>query len=379
MLTDNSFQNISDPVAPIAESFISRLFRLIKGVAREVVKDPEAMINIQRIIQDVRDEHEEYMVEATDWVDESLPVAYMRGLKETDGTIRKLDVDAEATAPIASRQLIGSGGGGGAIAPTASEILRNYPRHHTMYSVFQEAAYNDFARTQFPVVRDVQGKVREIIIQASEAQYQEANVFTRRQMSQDLMNRFADRNITGIVYSDGRRVNIDAYSEMVARSQTGNAARQASMNRQQQYGYDLVRISTHFPCSDLCVDEQGKVYSISGSSDQYPPLEDAISNGLYHSNCKHFQNPYFPGISPKQEVRQQELGKRENRQRFELTQQQRYNERNIRKWKRRESAALTDDAREKARGKVSDWQARQRELVDDNSFLRRKYQRESIN
>lgn len=379
MLTDNSFQNLSDPVPAIAESAIGRLFSLIKRVARQVIRDPEAVINMQQVIRDVRGEHEEYVSEATEWVDESLPVAYVRGLKETDGTIRRLDIDASPTAPIVrGTQLAGSGGQGGDIAAKAKDILSDYPQHHTMYSVFQDAAYEKFSQTRLPVVRDVEDKVREIIVKASESDYQEANMFTRRQMTQNLMNEFADNNITGIIYNNGNKWNLDAYSEMVARSQTGNAARQASMNRQQQYGYDLVRISTHFPCSDLCIDEQGNVYSISGTSEQYPPLDQAIANGLYHANCKHYQNPYFPGISPKQDIRQEELDKKENRKRFELTQEQRYNERNIRKWKRRESAALTDDAREKARNKVRDWQARQRNLIENNSHLRRKYSREQI-
>lgn len=373
MLTDNSFENLSNSVVDIAESFTIQVLKRIAKIAERIAVDPNVIININRIISEIEVDHERFLKQSKSWVDETLSVAYLRGLKESESQIKKLSPDLVASSLVFAGQ-------GGIISPKAAKILSNYPQHHTMYSVFQDAAYNDFAKTRIPVVRDTRGKIRELIIQSSEANYTGADEFTRRQLSQDLINRFADNNITGITYQNGRTVNLDSYAEMVARSQTGNAAREASMRRQEEYGLDLVRISVHYPCSDLCEPYQGHVYSISGTSEQYPSLDSTNPGSeLFHGNCKHFQNPFIPGVSGKQEIRQEQLGKRENRRRYELEQSQRYNERQIKKWKRREATALTDKEAEKSSKKVQDWQARNRELVKENGFLRRKYYRESIN
>jgi hypothetical protein len=59
--------------------------------------------------------------------------------------------------------------------------------------------------------------------------------------------------------------------------------------------------------------------------------------------------------------------------------QQRYNERQIRKWKRVRDCSLTEEARGRADGKVKAWQAKQRELLKAHpDELRRDYPREQL-
>ncbi|NIT58768.1 MAG: minor capsid protein, partial [Aliifodinibius sp.] len=78
--------------------------------------------------------------------------------------------------------------------------------------------------------------------------------------------------------------------------------------------HDLVRMSTHFPTSDLCVDWQGGVYSQSGQSDNYPSLQTAIEGGAFHVNCKHSLGGYFPGTSP---AKPKQIDKRKNAEMYE--------------------------------------------------------------
>lgn len=58
-------------------------------------------------------------------------------------------------------------------------------------------------------------------------------------------------------------------------------------------------------------------------------------------------------------------------------QQQRYIERQIRKWKRREAAALDDVAKAQAKGKVREWQHRMRNFIDETD-RKRLYYREQV-
>lgn len=373
LLTDNSFQRLSDPIVDQSHGLGISLLDILKEVAQQLVKNPDGTINKERVRREVEGQWENYNEDAQEWVNESVSEAYLRGIQKANGSAPSGRDPNRGFSP--APMLADAGSGGGDIAAKAGKILEKYPKHHTIYTAFQEAAYRKFDNTKLPVVRDVQGNVRDLIVQASEASYRDADGFTRRQFSQQLMSTFANNGIDGIRYSDGRTMKIDTYSEMVARSQTGNAARQASMSRLQEYGMDLVQISQHFPCSTICQPWQARVYSISGTDSKYPPLQQAIDGGLYHSNCRHYQAGYVPGVS---ELPDEELTVRKNRKQYELTQQQRYQERQIRKWKRRKTSALTDDELQKAQRKIREWQAKNRELVDGNDFLRRKYHREQV-
>jgi hypothetical protein len=169
-------------------------------------------------------------------------------------------------------------------------------------------------------------------------------------------------------------VNLDSYAEVVARSQTGNASRQAHINRLQEYGLDLVQITVHFPCSPLCEPYQGRVFSISGNDPRYPSLQSAIDGGLYHPNCKHGQANFSGEVFTDRDA----LTPTQNAEQYEEQLKQRYNERQIKAWKRREVSAIEEKEVQKAKAKVREWQKRQRELLDSSPYLRRNYAREQI-
>lgn len=372
MLTENSFERLSDDIIEVAENVTLSILERLQRIARLLVENPESNINREAIRREVEQLWEQYFTQAQQWTDESLPQAYLMGIERANGETP----DTEAPFGFNPQPIIaGISAGGGTISGNAAEFLKDYPKHHTMYTAFQDAAYSEFQKTRLPVVRDVRGKLRDLIVMASEDAYKDAGGFTRRKITQRLMNKFADDNITGVRYRDGRTMKLDTYSEMVARSQTGNAARQASLNRQQEYGIDLIQISQHYPTSDLCYPYQGRVFSVSGTSSKYPPFSEALDGGLYHPNCKHFQSGYIEGTSI---LPDEELKKSKNREQYKIEQKQRYNERQIRYWKRREAVAITEDERKRARQIVSKWQAENRQLVDNHSYLRRKYHRESI-
>ena len=65
----------------------------------------------------------------------------------------------------------------------------------------------------------------------------------------------------------------------------GEAMTAGTLNTGVQVGADLVQVSAHMhPQIDPCTPHQGKVYSISGTSDVFPKLTERPP---YHPNCKH--------------------------------------------------------------------------------------------
>ena len=98
-------------------------------------------------------------------------------------------------------------------------------------------------------------------------------------------------------------------------------------------------------------------------------------NGIVVHNCKHRDTAYTPG-DPTPTVPQ--ASEEENARQYEASQRQRQIERNIRKWKKRESVALDDSEARSAKSKVRQWQAEQRAHVNSHSYLTRLPHREQI-
>jgi hypothetical protein len=56
------------------------------------------------------------------------------------------------------------------------------------------------------------------------------------------------------------------------------------------YGTDLVQVSSHNTTTKICMPYEGKVYSISGKDKRFPPL---MNTPPYHPNCLHLIFPTF--------------------------------------------------------------------------------------
>lgn len=152
---------------------------------------------------------------------------------------------------------------------------------------------------------------------------------------------------------------------------------------------DLVEVTAHSGARPDHAKWQGKIFSRSGTSKKYPDFRRetgyGTGAGLGGWNCRHSFYPYFEG-SPRTYTAK-ELKKLEARDyayngqkltEYEATQTQRRIERNIRRWKREQAAmraaGLPDD---EAAAKVKEWQARQRDFIDQTG-LKRQYDRERI-
>lgn len=220
----------------------------------------------------------------------------------------------------------------------------------------------------FQILRSVTDQYRTII--AETVHGVSTGVATRREASQAALNRFANRGVTGFVDRGGRRWNLQSYTEMAIRSASGQAALQGATDRLQENDRDLVVISDHAESCPLCRPWQGRVCSLSGTNRLFPPLSAATADGLFHPNCAHSLGAYIHGLTERSKPL-------DDPEQYEDRQQQRYFERGIRKWKRRESASMTPGAEQFAHTKTREWQGRMRDFIDTTD-RRRKYEREQI-
>ena len=114
------------------------------------------------------------------------------------------------------------------------------------------------------------------------------------------------------------------------------------------------------------------------SPEKYPRLSEAIAGGLYHPNCKDIHTTYFEGVTtPPKPMTDAE--KKEAARVYNLEQQQRYNERQIRKYKRLSNGSVDPENQHRYQKKLEEWQAEQKRFVKSNGdVLKRRYENEAI-
>lgn len=193
---------------------------------------------------------------------------------------------------------------------------------------------------------------------------------------------FLAQGIRNIRYKDGRCVNIASYAEMALRTANLRANIQGEAAKRDEWGICTVKLSAHGSACPKCIPWQGKVYydDVYGSvpvpkDGKYPLLSTAIAGGALHPNCKNGVHTWFEGINqPPKEMTQEEID--EANRRYDLEQQQRYCERNVRKYKRLKLGAIDPENAAKYAAQEQAWRKRLNDLVKENpDVLRMDYRR----
>ena len=193
---------------------------------------------------------------------------------------------------------------------------------------------------------------------------------------------FLAQGIRNIRYKDGRYVNIASYAEMALRTANLRANIQGEAAKRDEWGICTVKLSAHGSACPKCIPWQGKVYydDVYGSvpvpkDGKYPLLSTAIAGGALHPNCKNGVHTWFEGINqPPREMTQEEID--EANRRYDLEQQQRYCERNVRKYKRLKLGAIDPENAAKYAAQEQAWRKRLNGLVKENpDVLRIDYRR----
>lgn len=186
---------------------------------------------------------------------------------------------------------------------------------------------------------------------------------------------WAEKGIPALIDKAGKQWSTEAYVNMVTRTMSNSVANDIQFARMEEYGVDLVEISSHLGARPLCAPYQGNIYSKSGKDEKYPPLSSTSYGeiaGIRGVNCGHVFYPFIEGVSIQ---RSDKFGKEENDTAYKQSQQQRYLERQIRHAKRELNmmSAMSDNVGiEMAKQKVRDKQANMRTFIDDTGRTRRR-------
>lgn len=201
--------------------------------------------------------------------------------------------------------------------------------------------------------------------------------YTNRQALAISLREFADEGITGFTDRAGRRWNLSSYAEMALLTSIERASREGYMDMMRMYGYDLAVISSHVGACPICAAWENVIISISGSDSRYPSLDDAEAAGVFHPRCMHDYYTYHESIDDGT-TRDRPRPIEEPAEEYTARSEQRYMERQVRKYKNRMAVAADYVEEREAYNKVKYWQSRIRaHLVQhEKKVLPRKYWRE---
>lgn len=188
-----------------------------------------------------------------------------------------------------------------------------------------------------------------------------------RQSTLDILNKFTGSAIVGIdsrqtavrkavkeminkgipafVDKRGREWSPEAYINMDIRTTVSNTAHKAQFNRMEDYGINLIMVSSHSGARPKCAKDQGKIFDknnksgyttdLHGKKIKYYSFKSSSygePDGLLGINCGHQIYPFVPGLNIQRYLPTQDFN--ENDRLYKESQEQRALERDIRKYKR---------------------------------------------
>ena len=243
--------------------------------------------------------------------------------------------------------------------------------------------------THQQVIRSVDDVYRRIVTQAAQASM--VSGMTGDQAVASAMRKFANAGIHAFTDAAGRRWSMDSYIDMAVRTTRNQARQEAHIRGYEETGVELVRVSWHYASAPQCFPYQNELLAISGSAGPRTlvdpatgesvtvtvkdTLRGAIAHGFRHPNCRHRTSAYQAG-DPVPTM--PNLSEEQNQLDYDTSQRQRAMERTLRKWKRREAAALTPQDRQQAKAKIWEWKNNIKAHVDAHPHQTRDKFRESI-
>lgn len=205
---------------------------------------------------------------------------------------------------------------------------------------------------------------------------------SRQQALRKCIQEFNEKGIPAFVDRRGREWTPEAYVNMSMRSTSSRMAAEIQFARADDYGIDLVEVSSHSGARPKCARDQGKIFDRANKSDKYPHWNTSSygePDGLLGINCGHHIFPYIEGVSIRRYFPTEDMDA--NDKLYKETQIQRALERDVRKQKREcmlYDEIGDDDSFKDAAVKLKAKEAKLKDFIDGNKELHRRRDREQV-
>lgn len=279
----------ADPAIELARLYRDAMLDLKQRAVQRLVKDRRILTAEARrarlLEREIADILRDLDAASAEWIAQNIPGAYMQGIRETNRELSALgaaDLSGIAVSP--------------AIHQHAVQVLVD-----DMQDVLADAS-NQIVKNGRRVLRRMQVEreldrqiTRELALGVAEGK-------ARREVSEAVAERLISEFGDAPLQIGGRRFSADAYAELVARTKTREAATAGTIRRMVEIGNDLVQVSAH-GAKDGCAFYEGKVFSISGTSEKYPGVQEMPNAGPpFHPNCVHVLLPFIEDLASERDI-----------------------------------------------------------------------------
>lgn len=206
---------------------------------------------------------------------------------------------------------------------------------------------------------------------------------TINQVVAETVIKWAEKGIeTGFIDKAGRVWHLEHYADTVIRSTVNRTYNELRLSRMEEYDIDLVVVNSYPNARPACAQIQGRICSMSNpsSNPNYPSIYEfgyGTPSGIRGINCRHILYPFIEGINENNQI---QVDESEAHEQYQLSQKQRYYERQVRDAKRSLKLAeqIGDEATvQKYKQLVRNRQAKVREFVEEHDLVRR-YDKERV-
>lgn len=257
-------------------------------------------------------------------------------------------------------------------------------KNNTIQEIISNA-HNETSNHFIELSKKIENSTREAYLGIIESAYLKTTTGTHsyQEAIRESINDLSNKGITTLTYriedNNENLTGIRNYDiESTIRRQILTNTRKLSndINKEicEELNSEYIKISEHDACRPSHFPWQGTIikYKDLVSVTNYGDVA-----GLGGINCKHYFEPYF-GKARGDELK--EVSEKEAEEKYNLSQKQRYLERGVRKWRRKEEmykASGDVEAYKKSKEKVKEQRLRTREFTEENN-LNRDYTREYV-
>ena len=215
-----------------------------------------------------------------DWIVKAVADSYASGSNVMYADLRKLSVSPSNTQVVLGLW-------------TADKI-----RQIDLLSVQKDAinalvsdAYLDFASGMNGLVRGAERQLNEALRRQIRAQEIVGQVTgaSMKEIAKEVKTLIGDQGFSVLIDRGGHSWTLDRYSDMLARTHIIKSANEVAIARAVNFGIDHMQVSTHPGSCKICQPYEGKIYSVSGQSDEYPSIGEFPSP--IHPHCRHTLMP----------------------------------------------------------------------------------------
>lgn len=283
-----------------------------------------------------------------------------------------------------------------AVTDTSYQNIRTDNEQLKKYDLFNNAYYDmgELRDIMMKGIRQTNGELKNItksMAAAASKTYERAldnaylkvrsGAYSYTEAINTAVDDLAKKGMETFTYKSGKHEQVASVIRRAVLTGVNKTAVEAQLKNLSNMGMNLVRTTQHLGARPTHEVWQGKTFYFGNPVEGYQSLEEGTGygtgEGLGGWNCRHGIRIALEemGIS----YTEQPIDTEENNRIYELEQQQRYNERMIREWKRRrdiKKAGGQDHAKESR--KVKEWNARQESFIKAHPELKRQINRESI-